>query len=93
MKYNLEKGSHTVYALQYHFVTVTKYRSDILTDEIAERLGEIASDIAADFGVNIQNVNGGSDQNVEYPTLANISYQVHQLAQGCLVPKNSGRIS
>ncbi|RJX48561.1 IS200/IS605 family transposase, partial [Halonotius pteroides] len=61
MKYNLEKGSHTVYALQYHFVTVTKYRSDILTDEIAERLGEIASDIAADFGVNIQNVNGGSD--------------------------------
>jgi putative transposase len=35
MKYNLETGSHTVYALQYHFVTV--------------------------FGVNIQNVNGGSD--------------------------------
>ena len=61
MKYNLEKGSHTVYALQYHFVTVTKYRSDILTDEIAERLGEIASDIAADFNVNIQNVNGGSE--------------------------------
>ena len=61
MKYNLEKGAHTVYALQYHFVTVTKYRSDILTDEIAERLGEIASDIAPDFGVNIQNVDGGSD--------------------------------
>ncbi|MFC4542537.1 IS200/IS605 family transposase [Halosolutus amylolyticus] len=61
MKYNLEKGSHTVYALQYHFVTVTKYRTDILTDEIAERIGEIASDISEDFGVSIQNVNGGSD--------------------------------
>jgi len=33
MKYNLETGSHTVYALQYHFVTVTKYRADLLTDE------------------------------------------------------------
>lgn len=61
MKYNLEKGSHTVYALQYYFVTVTKYRADILTDEIAERIGEIASDISEDFGVSIQNVNGGSD--------------------------------
>jgi len=62
MKYNLlETGSHTVYALQYHFVTVTKYRADLLTDEIAERVGEIASDISEDFGVNIQNVNGGSD--------------------------------
>ena len=61
MKYNLETGSHTVYALKYHFVTVTKYRADLLTDEIAERIGEIASDISEDFGVNIQNVNGGSD--------------------------------
>ena len=61
MKYNLEKGSQTVYALQYHFVTVTKYRADILTGEIAERIGEIASDISEDFGVSIQNVNGGSD--------------------------------
>jgi len=34
LKYNLEKGSHTVHALQCHFVTVTKYRADILTDEI-----------------------------------------------------------
>ncbi|AUV82485.1 IS200/IS605 family transposase [Salinigranum rubrum] len=61
MKYNLETGSNTVYALQYHFVTVTKYRADLLTDEIAERIGEIVSDISEDFGVNIQNVNGGSD--------------------------------
>jgi len=61
MKYNLETGSHTVYALQYHFVTVTKYRADLLTDEIAERVSEIASDISEDFCVNIQNVNGGSD--------------------------------
>ena len=61
MEYNLETGSQTVYAPQYHFVTVTKHRADILVDEIAERIGEIASDIFEDFGVSIQSVNGGSD--------------------------------
>lgn len=61
MQYNLETGSHTVYALHYHFVTVTKYRADLLTDEIAELVGEIAGELSADFAVNIQNVNGGSD--------------------------------
>ncbi|NGM70019.1 IS200/IS605 family transposase [Natronolimnobius sp. AArcel1] len=61
MKYNLQTGSHTVYALQYHFVTVTKYRATILTEEIAERIGEIANELSDDFGVGIQNVNGGSD--------------------------------
>lgn len=42
-------------------MTVTKYRATILTDEIAERIGEIANELADDFGVEIQNVNGGSD--------------------------------
>lgn len=42
-------------------MTVTKYHADVLTDEIAERVGEIASDISEGFGVDIQNVNGGSD--------------------------------
>ncbi|MGA9401130.1 IS200/IS605 family transposase [Haladaptatus sp.] len=61
MVYNLQTGSHTVYALQYHFVTVTKYRADVLTDEISERIGEVVNDLAGDFGVEIQTVNGGSD--------------------------------
>lgn len=61
MKYNLQTGSHTVYALQYHFVTVTKYRTTILTEEIAERIGEIANELSEDFGVEIQSVNGGAD--------------------------------
>jgi putative transposase len=61
MKYNVEAGSHTIHALQYHFVTVTKYRADILTDRITERIGEIANNLSPDFGVTIQNINGGSD--------------------------------
>jgi len=58
---SLKKESHTVYALQSHFVTVTRYRADILTDGIAERVEEIATDISEDFGVSIQKVNRGSD--------------------------------
>lgn len=61
MKYNLQTGSNTVYALQYHFVTVTKFRATILTSEIHKRLGEIANDLSEDFGVTIQSVNGGED--------------------------------
>ncbi|WP_129116737.1 IS200/IS605 family transposase [Halegenticoccus tardaugens] len=61
MKYNLQTGSHTVYALQYHFATVTKYRATVLTDDICERIGEIANDLSEDFGVSIQSVNGGRD--------------------------------
>ena len=61
MKYNLETGSHTVYALQYHFVTVTKYRADILTDERLERVAEVAHEIAEDFEADIKNVDGGTD--------------------------------
>jgi len=61
MEYHLQSGSHTVYALQYHFVTVTKYRTDILTDERLERVAEVAHEIADDFEVDIQNVDGGTD--------------------------------
>ena len=50
-----------MYALQYHFVTVTKYRANILTDERLERVAEIAHDIADDFETEITNVDGGTD--------------------------------
>ncbi|MDR2830168.1 MAG: transposase, partial [Methanobrevibacter sp.] len=30
MKYKLDKGSHSVYLLQYHFVQVVKYRKKVL---------------------------------------------------------------
>ncbi len=52
MEYHLQSGSHTVYALQYHFVTVTKYRADILNDERLERVAEVAHEIADDFKID-----------------------------------------
>jgi putative transposase len=60
MKYDLETGPHTAYALQYQFVIIIKYRADLLTGKMAEGIGEITGGISEDFGVNIQNVNVGS---------------------------------
>ncbi|MGQ3413895.1 IS200/IS605 family transposase [Natrinema sp. LN54] len=61
MEYHLQSGPHTVYALQYHFVTVTKYRADILTDERLERVAEVAHEIADGFEADIKSVDGGAD--------------------------------
>jgi REP element-mobilizing transposase RayT len=33
MRYKLDKGAHSVYALQYHFVQVVKYRKQVFDDE------------------------------------------------------------
>jgi len=33
MKYDFDKGCHSVYALQYHLVIVVKYRKKVFTNE------------------------------------------------------------
>ena len=35
------KGSHTTYAIEYHFVWSTKYRREALRGDVAERLREL----------------------------------------------------
>jgi putative transposase len=41
MSEEYRKGSHTVYDIQYHFVWVTKYRYEILKDDVALRAREL----------------------------------------------------
>ena len=61
MRYELEKSSHAIYALTYHFICVVKYRRKIFTNEqIVNRLKEINYDIAENFGVKI--INQETDQ-------------------------------
>ena len=36
-----ERGSHTIHDIKYHIVWITKYRYEILTKKIAERLREL----------------------------------------------------
>ena len=53
MKYSLDKGSHSVYSLQFHYVACIKYRHKVLSGNIAERLKTINLSVAKAFDITI----------------------------------------
>jgi len=56
MKYGLDKGAHSVYALQYHLILVVKYRREVFTsDRIIDFFKQKANEISDTFSVNILN--------------------------------------
>jgi len=62
MKYELDKGSHSVYALQYHFVQCIKYRKKVLTDEkIIDLLRTKINEISKTFKVDVLNMECDKD--------------------------------
>jgi putative transposase len=50
---NTKAGSHCRFNLKYHLVWITKYRRSFLEGKLAERLLEILSQIARDYGFEI----------------------------------------
>lgn len=62
MKYALNKGAHSVYALQYHFVQVVKYRKQIFTNEkIVDFLKQKVKEISERFKVDVLNIECNKD--------------------------------
>ncbi|MBW6474639.1 MAG: IS200/IS605 family transposase [Anaerolineaceae bacterium] len=54
MNYKNNKGSHSIYNLQFHYVACVKYRRKVLTDAVSARLKEIILSVAAkEVGVAI----------------------------------------
>lgn len=53
MKYINDKGSHSIYNLQFHYVACVKYRRKIFTEEISARLKIINLSVAEKFGITI----------------------------------------
>ncbi len=53
MGYKLDKGCHSVYAIQFHLVMCVKYRKKILTGTLDDRLKEIAEEVTSKFGIQI----------------------------------------
>ena len=53
MKYNTNKGNHSVYCIQFHYIACIKYRKKILTDKISKRLKEINKSVADSFEIEI----------------------------------------
>ncbi|MBI3460429.1 IS200/IS605 family transposase [Candidatus Acetothermia bacterium] len=50
---NTRSGSHSRYNLKYHFVWITKYRREILTGTLPERLKQILAEISSEYGFYI----------------------------------------
>jgi len=60
--YDLDKSRHSVYSLQYHFITTTKYRQKVfLEDDIISDLKSTFKSIASDFEVKILECECGTD--------------------------------
>lgn len=53
MKYNLDKGNHSVYSIQFHYVACVKYRQKVLVGNVPDRLKAINLDVAKVFGIEI----------------------------------------
>lgn len=53
MKYSLNKGNHSVYSLQFHYVACVKYRQKALTGNITDRLKAINLEVAKAFDIGI----------------------------------------
>jgi putative transposase len=53
MKYTLDKGSHSVYSLQFHYVACIKYRRKVISGNIAESLKTINLSVAKSFDITI----------------------------------------
>jgi len=62
MKYALEKGSHSVYALHYHYVQCVKYRKKALVSEgIQDLLKQKIHEISETFNVEVTNIECDKD--------------------------------
>ena len=60
--YHLDKSRNCVFSLQYHFISVIKYRQQVfINDEIISDTKNIMSKIAKDFDVNILEIECGVD--------------------------------
>ena len=56
MRYELNKSSHAVFALTYHFITVVKYRRKIFDNKaIVDLLQSVTMDLADNFDIEIIN--------------------------------------
>lgn len=57
MKYELDKGAHSVYALQYHFVQCIKFRQPALSNvAICDYLKDKIREISENFNVEVLNI-------------------------------------
>jgi len=53
MNYHNNRGAHSIYNLQFHYVACVKYRRRVLSDDVSARLKDINLSVAKEFGITI----------------------------------------
>ena len=61
MRYELDQGQHSVYALSYHLVMCVKYRRKVLQGEVTKLIKEILASLAEKIGITIIEMEMGLD--------------------------------
>jgi len=62
MRYKLDRGAHSVYALQYHLVQVVKYRREVFENEkVVDFLKQKVKEISESFDVKVLNIECDKD--------------------------------
>ncbi|MEC0423920.1 IS200/IS605 family transposase, partial [Bacillus subtilis] len=59
--YEFNRNRHSVYSLNYHLVVVTKYRKKCISEEMLNRLKEIANNVFTSFKCELMEINGEED--------------------------------
>lgn len=57
----LESNNHSVFAIHYHLIMVTKYRRCVIDEQVSERLFEIFERIAPDYNLTVDTWNHDGD--------------------------------
>lgn len=57
----LDSNNHSVFLLNYHLILVIKYRREVITAEISQRLKEIFEYIQPTYNVTLQEWNHDKD--------------------------------
>ena len=58
---HLESNNHSVFSLNYHLVLVTKYRRDVISDPISNRLKEIFLYVQPSYNIHLKEWNHDKD--------------------------------
>ena len=61
MKLDYRTNRHSCYSLKYHLVVVTKYRNEVINEDILKEIKNIAERIFKSFKCDILELNGEAD--------------------------------
>ena len=57
----LDSNHHSVFLMHYHLILVVKYRRNVISDAISERLREIFESIAPNYNITVEEWNHDID--------------------------------